>query len=354
VQVLYESVVAYAENLKLYDVAESPGEDYQAFWRFISYDGTTKSGRFLDLLAGCGLQIWTQSKRRDKKDAVGLFDLEAAFTAYCAGKLSEPVEEHYVRASGLPLRPPAEGLLIIPRDKFEDASEFLTGSRQVKIEERDNHNAYYACFRYATTVGSIAKSQFQVKPCVEGDPVCRFENIFHTKKGTARASKGIVFKEGGWIYFLGQIGDDGSIKVVAMDASGNKLPDLKPAILLSKGSSKPLVSRAALQKLKKPLTGKEIRVEQENSDPEFSTEEFSDTIGSLIRNSMDFQLKHQIVFLGEDEKWRKMSQVAMVVKVGELLDGRFKLKLSTGAEVEFNPAEHKHYPFNHVIVAEDP
>jgi hypothetical protein len=245
--------------------------------------------------------------------------------------------------------------------EYRKASVFLTRLEATNDGARNANASDYFIYRYSSIPGYIAKSVMRIYPTTQSDPRCRFENVFKYHDGSTRIASGNVFRREDWVYFMGVDDPARRPKCIVVRAIGHRPPPnggCRGALLSF--TRQPLVARCVLVQVEDTKRGatladyeSEVRVADEQTDLEFKAEFFAKGIGASIRNNVEFRAGFDILhsYVKNDKViLEQIDQATMVAEVGRRLKDEFLLQNNEGEPVPFNPAAHKHYPFNHAIV----
>lgn len=318
-------------------------EAYQSLNRFLLFvSRRPKDARLLDALAiavFAGLDELSHQHAHLQEAFDPMVRLREQFSAYREQRST-------IHTGFEAMLSPKQFKLNFSEEQSAAAADYLAGHLWNGEEE-----AYYACFRYSSVVGLVAKSSLIVVPGKSKGDLCRFRNRFKDRWGAIREAAGICFKVGDWVYFLAQMEDTAALKVLSVKASGRSA-DLLPGVLMSREDT-PLVGRVALERQKKQLADTKIGERPEKSSSEFKSLKFITRIRPMIMNEVEFESQGEILYKpARGAKPVPIEQSEMVAKVGSLLEGRFFVRGSgRGASKlnPFNPARHSHYPFNQAI-----
>ena len=245
--------------------------------------------------------------------------------------------------------------------EYRTASAFLTRLDMATDSGRIASAVDFFVYRYSSIPGHIAKSVMRIYPPTQAESRCRFENLFKFHDGSIRHSSGNVFRREDWIYFMGVDDPARRPKCIVVRAIGR----IPPTNGICKGAllsftRQPLVARCALVQVENTHKHtdlaeyeSEVRVADEKTDLEFKSEFFANGVGASIKNNVDFRVNFDLLrSYTENGKviTELIDQTMMVVLVGERLKNEFLFKHDEREAVPFNPAAHKHYPFNHALV----
>jgi hypothetical protein len=318
---------------------KSGSEAYQSVNRFLRFDSAApKDASLLDALAfavlsGLDELIRSPGHRRLAEAFDSTVDLRTRFRRY---------QQHEVDVDTVDAHAEKRYDFRISEAQSAAAAEYLLADQGREVS--------YACYRYSATVGFIAKSSLVITAPRGTGGYCQFENRFKNREGATREATGVCYREGDWIYFLGQIRNATSLKVLAVRAMGNSPAPVLQGVLMSRGDS-PLVGRVALKRLTVRLRDDELGERSERTDREFKSAAFINTIRPIIVNSIEFQLQEQLYYQPARRRHAiAIDQKDMVAEVGRLLKGKFFFRKGrTKGQQVFNPARHIHYPFNQAI-----
>jgi len=355
---LWEDVEA-AASAGGYHVDEEQGDLRQAYLRFINFQGTPDDARLLDALALIVFKKLDDWSKETESDTPRL-KYRHIGQAFTQNNIVDKFEEFkrsknsgdYAKARDVTSKHfngskiGTDQLISVPQSQYDAASIYLTGT-----SKNQEHKRVFACYRYSSVTGHIAKSLITVYANTDRDDICRFESRFNTINKTLKLARGVVFKDGDWTYMIGQMTSSSSLEVLTLRSVGDVHPPIMQGVLLSR-TQRPIVARLALKYTRTLIPPEEVRTSLERGDQEFSSEDFIINIRPKIRNEIAFELSEKLIFNDGNEELG-IDQSEMVAKVGELLRGKFFLIGKNEERIPFNPAKHLHYPFNQAISIQD-
>jgi hypothetical protein len=228
---------------------------------------------------------------------------------------------------------------------FEQAAKFLTGrARCAGLSPSDADRQGFVTYRYSAIPGRVVKTFTVVTPPSERMPYCTFRNFYqHQDIGLSKESIGVVVRLERGLYMLGRINDGEAIKLVVLPNAVQKSRFLNGLVVTTSDSGAPLVSRIVLERTEKKHSDE---IGPEVMPFERAMKVLDPRILRWLRNYTEFEMDKTIVSTDDNEP---ISVHRLVELVGRYCSGKFELNREP-----FNPADHRHYPFNQALLTYDP
>lgn len=234
--------------------------------------------------------------------------------------------------------------------EFAEAAEVLTGRRDfVEGDATETDARGFVTFRYSTTAGNIIRSFLQVSPLTRRFPFCRYQHFYRYKdRDLERDTCGVAVRLGRAIYLIGMLPPREGFEVMVLPMHSGSASLLSGLVLTANNVGEALVSRVAMEKSSSVFANVEaasapalLRYPIRKKDMP------SREVLLRIRNHIDFEVGDEIQYQGK-QGVEMISARRMTELVKVACDGLFRL-----GGVDFNPADHFHYPFNHALTPYD-
>ncbi len=333
--------------------------NFNTMYRFISFRSGTKSSLLLDAMALSVLNFMkSQQCKSIHKDFIKSLKanvLWESFQAYVLDQeiLSAPSVSNTIASEEQNF---AGQFGLSPRSYLK-ASRLCTGvSGLVDDEDRSAKSSFYSAYRYSSNVGQVVRSSICFRPATHSDPVCRFSNHLKLPDQSLRKVDGVIALLGETLYAIGNRRDVAGLKFMALTAPGQSAPNQFYGLTLSK-LNLAIAARLVLIKEDTQLLESDIYTLDSTHANFRDNKAFRTRVEPYIRNHSEFKLSTKIqVREGPNRDWEDIDQRDMVSEVGRMSRDIFRVQSDIDPTVfkRFNPADHKHYPFNQAITIRNP
>lgn len=235
---------------------------------------------------------------------------------------------------------------ISPTDSSREAGVYvpMSGEEPFHLQDTEYQQAFL-CYRFSSEAGKVAKSFTVVMTPSTTSPFCYFHNYFKDEDYTEpRQVVGAVLPLAQATYFVGRVGEDQGLKVIAFRKSDGRLRERHLGLVMTfDGNSEIVVSRFLMVPTEIPHH-KDADIGLRTVDQLKHEVQDGEAVLDAIRNRVEFVPEAQIQLDGG-----VLTVDQMVLEIANALQSETGAPRFTMGGEAFNPADGESYTYNSAL-----